>query len=255
MRNPIDTLLKASNKLKLMTHVVAGYPDLTTSARLVQTMAEAGADLIEVQIPFSDPGADGPTIMEASGTALDQGVTPDDCLALVSDLSAKVATPLLLMSYINIPYRMGMDRFCLHAAAAGARGLIIPDIPFDQDHEDYYRAARSHKLYPIMVVSPGMAKKRLASIAGQAEGFLYATLKVGITGARRDIARDGLTFLRSLKTISPVPVAAGFGISSREQVKALEGIADIAVVGSHLINLFNQKGIKAVGEFVKECKA
>jgi tryptophan synthase alpha chain len=249
--------------LHLMTHIVAGYPDLETSGRLVEVMVESGVDMVEIQIPFSDPLADGPTIATANQTALGNGITPEHCFRLAKRLADKMEqkrlqtdkqpVPLLLMTYGNIPYSMGMENFARRAAESGISGLIVPDLPFD-DSPDYREAALSYGLYPIPVVSPGMSRERLQQVVRMAGGFIYTTLRVGITGARKQIEAGGLEFLETIRKYSSLPVAAGFGISSPEMATQLEGHADAAVIGSHIINVYNTSGIDAVGQFIRRCK-
>ena len=185
MNNLIDEVFSTDNKIKIMTHVVAGYPDLEASKSLIKLMAESGADLVEVQIPFSDPLADGPTIMAANQKALDNGVTPDDCFEMAAEIKEAVSIPILLMTYVNIPFQMGMENFVESSAESGISGLIIPDIPFDEDNNEYITSAVKYGIYPVQVVSPDVSIKRLERIVKVSGGFIYTTLKVGITGARR----------------------------------------------------------------------
>ncbi len=232
-----------------MTHVVAGYPDMDTCRELILTMADSGVSLIEIQIPFSDPMADGPTIMEASQKALDNGVTVSDCFELVASVRDKVNIPLLFMSYVNIPFRYGMEAFVKECSRVGIDGLIIPDVPFDE-RLDYVSLVKGKGICPIQVVSPDMEDSRLKDVISQSEGFVYTTLKVGITGAMKEISEEGKQFVRRLKGYTKLPVLAGFGISSKEHVEQLRGISDGAVIGSHVINLFNSSGTIGVRNFL-----
>lgn len=255
-RNPIDRVFSKENvnskPLKLMTHVVAGYPDMATSEELILMMAACGVDLIEIQIPFSDPLADGPTILSANQAALENGVTPEDCFALVERLTHKVDVPLLFMTYANIPFSMGLEHFIERSRICGVSGLIIPDLPFDEN-PDYVETALAHRCYPIPVVSPGTSEERLSHITEAARGFIYTTLRVGITGARKEIDQRGLSFLKALKSNTSLPIAAGFGISSPEMCNQLVGRADAAVIGSHVINLLNENGFDSVKKFLENC--
>jgi tryptophan synthase alpha chain len=252
--NPIDRVFGNDNSkaLKLMTHVVAGYPDMETTEELIRVMAVSGVDLIEIQIPFSDPLADGPTILTANQAALDNGVTPGDCFGLVERLTHQVDVPLLFMTYANIPFTMGMEHFIERSRISGVSGLIIPDLPFDEN-PDYVQTALAHRCYPIPVVSPGTSAERLSHIVAVAEGFIYTTLRVGITGARKEIDERGLGFLETLRAETSLPIAAGFGISSPEMLRQLAGRADAAVIGSHVINLLNTHGIEGVKTFLDGC--
>lgn len=248
--NAIDTLFSGTSELRLMTHVVAGYPDLETTEELILTMAESGVDLIEIQIPFSDPLADGPTIATANRAALDQGVTPEDCFRLVKQLCTKVNIPLLFMTYANIAHRMGIETFVRRSREAGIDGLIIPDLPFDVS-PDLLEASEKYDCHTIPVVSPGIRRERLKTILRRARGFIYTTLRIGVTGSRKSIDGKGLEFLETLRMFTHLPIAAGFGISSVQMVRQLENRVDAVVIGSHIINLYNRDGIPAVAGFIR----
>lgn len=250
MVNAIDKLFTGTPGLKLMTHVVAGYPDLETTEELIRVMAESGADLIEIQIPFSDPLADGPTIATANQAALDKGITPGHCFQLVEKLRTRVDIPLLFMTYANIAYSMGIETFVRRSREVGIDGLIIPDLPFDGS-PDLLEASQKHNCHAIPVVSPGTGRERLEAILPQARGFVYTTLRVGITGSRKSIDENGLEFLETLRAFTRLPIAAGFGISSAQMVQQLENRVDAVVIGSHIINLFNRDGLAAVSEFIR----
>lgn len=253
-RNQIDKALEDKQAIKIMTHVVAGYPDMAASKEIIMAMDESGADLIEIQIPFSDPLADGPTIMRANQASLENGTTAEDCFRAVGELHGLTRAPLLFMTYCNIPFTLGMESFVRESANCGVSGLIIPDLPFDEATEGYHETARSYGLHPIPVVSPDVSMTRLIDICARSTGFIYTTLKVGITGAGTAIDPQGLAYIKRVKQKTVLPIAAGFGISSPLQVKQLAGIADAAVIGSHMINLFNQSGLAAVTKFLRMCK-
>jgi tryptophan synthase alpha chain len=251
MCNPLSALFQNEAKVRIMTHVVAGFPDLDTTRELIRTMAACGVNCIEIQIPFSDPLADGPTIMQANQHALDLGVTPADCFQLARELSAEIDVPLLFMTYANIPHAMGIENFVRKSAEAGVRGLIIPDLTFDEDN--YAPTARKHGLCPIQVLSPTMRDDRLREILSHGHGFVYTTLKTGITGAGTTIGKEGIDFINRVKQLSSLPVAAGFGISAPDHVRQVMEVADMAVIGSHVINLFTEHGLEAVSKFLSGC--
>ena len=254
MENRIDKALQEVRGIQLMTHVVAGYPSLDVNAELIRLMARCGVRLIEIQIPFTDPLADGPTIMRANQAALDSGVTPKDCFAMCETLSRELDVAFMFMTYANIPFTIGMDRFLDQAAASGASGVIIPDLPWDEADGDYAELARARGLHPVMVVSPDTPQERLDRILDRASGLLYTTLKVGITGAGSDMDQSGVDYVKALKARAGMPIAAGFGISSPDHVRMLSGLADVAVVGSHIINLLDTMGMNAVEEFLLACR-
>lgn len=254
MNDPITAALRKTTGLKLMTHVVAGYPDLETSAAIVETMAGAGADLIEIQLPFSDPTADGPAITRANHRALENGVRPGSVFPMIRVLSEAVDVPLLVMTYSNIPFRMGWGRFAETTAEAGAKGVIIPDLPLETaDGQEALGEFRRRSLSLVPVLSPGMSDVRLRDIARQASSFLYLTLRVGTTGAAGRTEAEGLDFIRRVKGMTDRPLAAGFGIASPRRVKTLVGVADIAVIGSHLISVYESAGLRGLREFLAKC--
>ncbi len=252
MTNKIDTVFRQSG-MKIMTHVVCGYPDLQTTVDMVRVMEDSGADMVEIQIPFTDPMADGPVIMQANRKALDNGTTADKCFETAYRLSTMTDIPLLFMSYANIPFVRGVENFCRESREAGISGLIIPDIPYDDDM-NFYETARDNRIHFIPVVSPGIPERRLKDIGEAAEGFIYATLKAGITGAGRTLDPAGIKFIERIKETSRLPVGAGFGISDPEHVGMLKNTADCAIIGSRIISLYRETGLKGVGEFIKGCR-
>lgn len=257
--NTIDQQLqkiKVENRLGLMTHIVVGYPTLTESRYLVLAMAEAGADFIELQIPFSDPVADGPTLMQANQTALEQGTTVAQAMELMAELAPTVGIPLLFMTYFNIVHHYGVDKFCQAAARAGASGLIVPDMPLDEEPSEHFiSAAEQAGLTVIRLLSPASTEKRLRRNAALAKGFVYFVSRKGITGARAELDSELAQQLARMKKFFTVPVAVGFGLSKPEHVAALKGRAEIAVVGSELINVYNRadkgRGVEAIKDFIK----
>lgn len=230
----------------LMTHVVLGYPTLQKSIDIVLAMANAGASIIELQIPFSDPMADGPTIMAANEAALLQGIKVKDCLKAAEKLSAKTDVPLLFMSYYNILYRYsagrkrsvdvrGVSDFCRDARAAGIEGLIVPDVP-PEENAEYWKVARDHDLAPIPIVTPISTDARLRKIRSVVSGgFIYCVTTAGTTGARKSLPKDTPQYLKRVRKYFSEPLAVGFGISNRAQVQALGGLSEIAIIGSALV--------------------
>jgi len=232
---------------KLMTHVVAGYPTIEECEDIVIAMAEMGVAFIEIQMPFSDPIADGPTIMHANEQALSYGMTTEACFQLIQRLQKKITTPLLVMTYYNIAFRYGLKKFCKKAKKCGVYGLIIPDIPIEEERFDHYiEYCKKFELHPIQVISPITPPKRLKQIAMVASGFVYCVSTFGITGERKNINTDIDSYIRRVKKYITIPLALGFGISNRQQVQTALMHADIAVIGSKIINVINSsKGNKA----------
>jgi tryptophan synthase alpha subunit len=261
MPNPIDTqiqTIKQTKHIGLMTHVVVGFPTLEFTLPLIKTLAEAGSDLIELQIPFSDPIADGPTIMEACDVGLANGVTIHDCLSLMKQAAQEVDVPLLFTGYYNSVLNYGVEKFCQQAYEAGASGVIIPDIPPDEEqNEQFISSIEKNELYAIRLVSPASSEERLRINAQIAKGFVYTTSRHGVTGAQKELDPELVSYLKRLRTIFSVPIAVGFGISHPDHVKSLTGHADIAVVGSAIIDIIRktdrstEKKLTEVRQFIE----
>ncbi len=251
--------IKQENRVGLMTHVVIGYPTLTDTVSLVKAMAAEGVDIVELQIPFSDPLADGPTIMKACERALQDGVKVKDAFVVMQELAKAVPIPLLFMAYYNTVFHYGVEKFCRDAKKAGAAGLIVPDMPLEEEsNEGFYKACKKHGLYAIHVISPASTKDRLQKNAKVADGFIYCTARQGITGAKKSLNSDLASYLKTVRTYFKIPLAVGFGISTPEHVQALRGNADIAIVGSAIIDIINQAKkdsmLKNVRDFIKSLK-
>lgn len=232
----------------LMTHLVSGYPDHSTSRKLALKLIHSGADVLEVQIPFSDPMADGTTIMNACETALLENSTPNDCFDLVRHVTATTATPVVIMTYFNIVMNRGIREFVQDSAKSGAAGLIVPDLLLDSaEGTILIQECREEDLNLIPVVSPGMNKERQALVLSLGSGFVYATLKVGITGSSAEL--NSCSFAASIAAVCDMPVLSGFGISSLDEVSSVLRNSDGIVIGSHLIGLFDKGGVSSVCEF------
>lgn len=227
---------RAEKRIALMPFMTVGYPDLETSIALVRGMVEAGAAGIELGIPFSDPLADGPTIQRASYAALKAGATPRMAIDMVRRLrEGGVEVPLILMGYCNTFLAMGEDRFVSEAAAAGADGLIIVDLP-PEESDQALAACRERGLALVYLVAPTSDDARIGEVTRRASGFIYCVGVVGVTGARSELAAELPAFLQRLRARTDLPLAVGFGISRREHVLALEGMADAAIVGAAIID-------------------
>lgn len=233
--------IKKESRLGLMTHVVVGYPSLETTKTLVKVMEDAGADFIELQIPFSDPLADGPTIMKACEEALKNGVKIKDAFKLARILSRQINIPLLFMAYYNTVFKYGTQKFCQDAKKAGISGLIVPDIPLEEEHEEHFiKYCKKARLKNIRIVSPASTIDRLKKNAKVADGFVYCTARQGITGAQKELDSKIASFLKNVRKYFKIPIAVGFGISNKERVKLVESFADIVVIGSVIIDVMNR---------------
>ena len=214
--------------------VTAGDPDLETSGRIVMALAENGADIIELGVPFSDPMADGPTIQASSQRALANGVKLTDVLAMTADLRKQMDLPIVLFSYLNPLFRYGIDRLAKDAAAAGVDGILLTDA-VDDEAADIASVLRNSDLDLISLVAPTTTDERLRTIAQRSNGFIYAVSRTGVTGARKETSAAAELLVRRVRTFTDLPVAVGFGISTRDQIEETWRCADAAVVGSAIV--------------------
>lgn len=242
-----------------MTHIVAGYPDLETSEKLLKLMTNNGADFVEIQIPFSDPIADGPTIMQANQKSLEAGTKVEDCFKLMKEATKNPGeTKFLFMTYFNILHHYGVEKFCKKAKDCGCYGLIVPDMPIDEEpQEKYLENCKKYGLKAVQVISPLTPERRLKMIAKVADGFVYCVSKFGTTGQEGELNPKLSSYLKKIKKYIKVPLAVGFGISTRAHVEAVWREAEIAVIGSKIINILNDNGgnLEKVKEFMKALKA
>lgn len=234
----------------LMTHIVAGYPSYKDSLALLKEMDKAGARHIEVQIPFSDPIADGEVIMRANDRALESGMTTEKSFELIKEASANIKSGIFIMSYLQKLLHCGYKNFCQKAKKAGATGLIIPDLPLDSaDFKELYKFASENNLIIVPVISPGISKKRLKSVLKLKPRLVYLTSKKGITGANLSISSELSLLTRSIKTDLPeCVVAVGFGVKTKNDVRQILKFADMAVVGSEIIREIDRGGIISAGK-------
>src|ERR1700691_2830938 len=242
----------------LVVYVTCGDPDMATTRAVVLAAIEAGADVIELGVPFSDPVADGPVIQRASERALKNGT----CLAQVLKLAAEVrehaqSTGLVVFSYLNPILRMGMEKFCMVARHAGADGVLVTDLPVEEAGE-YLRAMKANDLAPIFLAAPTSPDARLKSIAQASRGFVYAVSRTGVTGGGQKVADDAKKLVRRLQRVTKLPIAVGFGISNAEQFAEVGKFADAVVVGSAIVDTIERnrgREAAAVGEFVRKLTA
>lgn len=231
-------IIKQEQRLGLMTHVVIGYPSLEETIERVKLMEAAGVDIIELQIPFSDPIADGPAITEANQQAIRNGVTVEDCIKLAHTLSKTISIPIQFIGYYNTVIHYGVEKFIADSVAAGIQGFTFPDLPFDEEpYEHFYATAHKYGLPVIQLISPLTTELRLQQIIAQAEGFLYCVARTGVTGTSTELPVDLADYLKRVRKYATLPIAVGFGISKPEHIQSLRGLADMAVVGSALLNI------------------
>ena len=235
--------------------ITCGDPDLSTTAAAVRAMVAAGADLIELGIPFSDPTAEGPVIQGANLRALSAGVTTDQVFDLVRELRKDVTIPMVFMTYANVVFSYDADRFIRTCSEVGIDGLILPDLPFEEK-EEFQPICKIYGVDLISLIAPTSAN-RIAMIAKEAEGFIYVVSSLGVTGTRSEIKTDIASIVKVIRENTDVPCAVGFGISTPEQAAKMAGISDGAIVGSAIIKILAQYGKDAperIGEYVKQMK-
>jgi tryptophan synthase alpha chain len=241
-------------KPALVAYVTCGDPDLATTREIVLAAIDAGADVIELGVPFSDPVADGPVIQRASERALKHGTSLGQVLTLAAEIRQEAqSTGLVIFSYLNPILRMGMKKFCKVARAAGTDGALVTDLPVEESDE-YLGAMHAHDLAPVFLAAPTSPDERLRRIAGASRGFVYAVSRTGVTGQRQQLEEDARKLVRRLRRVTKLPIALGFGISTAEQFAEVGEFADAVVVGSAIVETIERnpgRQAAAVGEFVR----
>jgi tryptophan synthase alpha chain len=243
------------NKPGLVAYVTCGDPNLTTTREIVLAAIEAGADVIELGVPFSDPVADGPVIQRASERALKNETSLAQVLTLAAEIRDDAqSTGLIIFSYLNPILQMGIGKFCKVARAAGVDGALVTDLPVEEA-SDYLRAMQENDLAPVFLAAPTSTDDRLKRIAKASRGFVYAVSRTGVTGARQQLAQDAPELVRRLRRVTKLPIALGFGISKAEQFAEVGNFADAVVVGSAIVETIERNGGReaaAVGEFIRK---
>jgi tryptophan synthase alpha chain len=239
----------------LIAYVTVGYPSIEATRKVVPLLDESGCDIVELGIPFSDPLADGATIQRASFHALQNGVTPQLCLDLASELSGKVSSPLVFMTYFNPVLHYGIKEFCQACKKSGVDGLIIPDLPPEEGTE-LETATRTNDLDLIYLLAPTSTEERIRLVAEKSRGFIYLVSVTGVTGARDKLPENLAAFVGRVKKIASQPLCVGFGISTAEQASQIAQIADGVIVGSRIIQLMEtEDNFLSVGNFIRELRA
>jgi tryptophan synthase alpha chain len=240
--------LKEKNIL-LMTHLVLGYPSFATNRDVVSQMVDNGVDCIELQIPFSEPMADGPIILKANQDSLALGTTVSDCIRFGAEMVETHDIPFLFMTYYNIIFKYGEERFFSDCHEAGIQGLIIPDLPPEMG-EDFFLLAKQYQIAPILIYAPTSTDERMLQLDKVAAGFIYCVARRGVTGKKSQFGDDFGGYLKRCRAATALPLAVGFGIRNREDITAITGMADMAVIGSETIRLVDSEGAAAVGPFI-----
>ena len=236
-----------------MTHLVIGYPSFDDNLRIIEAMMAAGVDLMELQIPFSRPIADGPVIRRANQQALKGGATVKNCFHLAQKAADTFNIPFLMMSYYNVAFRYGLERFVNFLSNCGLSGSIIPDLPPAESHT-YIDRMHAHHLDPILLYSPSTSIERMRAIASSGSGFIYCIAREGVTGEDTDFSEELASYLGKCRQSTSLPLALGFGIKKKSDIDFLIGKADIAVIGSQIIQVMERKGIDSVGKFIRSLR-
>lgn len=243
------------NKKAFIPFVTAGDPNLDVTRELLLAMQEAGADLIEIGIPFSDPVAEGPVIQEADDRALAAGTTTDKIFDMVKNLKEDITIPMVFMTYINPIYAYGTEKFAKKASECGICGVIVPDVPFEEK-EEIKDAFHEQGLEVVSMIAP-TSSDRVKRIASEAEGFVYCVSSLGVTGVRTELNTNIASLIDQVREVSDIPCAIGFGISTPEQAKKMASISDGAIVGSAIVRIVAEHGedcVSYVRDYVKQMK-
>jgi len=236
-------------KILLMTHLVLGYPSFEVNREVIRQMVENGVDLIEMQIPFSEPVADGPMILKANQESIAKGAKVARCLEFAREITAEFHIPFLFMTYYNILYKYGVEAFINQAFDINIQGFIIPDLPLEEGAE-YLELVRKQNMAPIQIFAPTTTKERMQELAQNGAGFIYCVARRGVTGKKTDFDQDFNDYMKRCRSATSLPLAVGFGIRSKKDVDFLVGKADIAVIGTETIRLVDEQGPAAVGPFI-----
>lgn len=240
-----------SRKLLLMTHAVVGHPSLDQNWDMLAAMNKAGVDLVELQLPFSEPIADGPAFIRANQSALDHGTRWQQYFDFMTRAAKEFSFPILFMGYYNSVYTMGHQAFCNRLQQAGAKGYIIADLPVEHSAElDIF--AKPAGLDHIQIVTPLNSEQRLVQIAQAGSGFLYCVARKGVTGSETGFNQELAAYMQRCRAVSNLPMAVGFGIKTPDQLTLLKGQADIAIIGTGCLEVWEQEGAAAFETYLKQ---
>ncbi|MEN8140479.1 MAG: tryptophan synthase subunit alpha [Thermodesulfobacteriota bacterium] len=247
-------LARPEKEILLMTHIVLGYPSLATNREVVAAMVKGGVELIELQIPFSEPMADGPAIVRANQEAIEAGIKVRKCFAFAAEqVKAHPGVAFLFMTYYNIVMQYGPEKFVRDAVEMGIKGCIIPDLP-PEEGDDFLTMAREHGLDPILIYAPTSTEERMTRLNQSASGFIYCVARKGVTGQETVLDKEFAAYMTRAHAATDLPLAVGFGISNADDIKELSGQAEIGVIGTKTIKLVNEKGVAAVEPFIRSLR-
>jgi tryptophan synthase alpha chain len=236
-------------RILLMTHLVLGYPSFEVNREVIRQMVENGVNLIELQIPFSEPVADGPMILKANQQSIAKGSKVEQCLEFAGEITAEFHIPFLFMTYYNILYKYGLEKFINSAYDINIKGFINPDLP-PEEGKEYLEQVKKSDIAPIQIFAPTSSLERMQLLAGYGAGFIYCVARRGVTGKKTEFDQDFNEYMERCRSATSLPLAVGFGIRSKKEVDFLTGKADIAVIGTETIRLVDEKGADAVGPFI-----
>ncbi len=240
---------KSTKDILLMTHIVLGYPSFDINREVIKSMVENGVDCIEMQIPFSEPMADGPIIMKANLDSLDNGTKVEQCLQFGAEMAASYDIPFLYMTYYNIIFKYGEKRFIDECAKAGIQGLIVPDLPPEQSR-NFFQIAHEKDIAPVLIFSPTSTEARMKELDQAGGGFIYCVARKGVTGKKSELDDSFASYMAQCRAATKKPIAVGFGIRNKKDIEILKGKADMAVIGSETIRLVDTEGSEAVAPFI-----
>jgi tryptophan synthase alpha chain len=243
----------AEKEILLMTHIVIGYPSFEDSFEIVKSMVRAGVDLMELQIPFSEPIADGPVILAANQKSLSAGTSVSKCIDFAAEMARNFDIPFLFMTYFNILFKYGVERFVSTMAENRLQGAIVPDLP-PEEGQEYLEAMAHHNLAPIMLFSPTTPEKRMDYIASHGRGLIYCVARKGVTGQQTSFSEELDRYLSRCRQATDLPLALGFGVKDKADIDFLKGKVDIAVIGTRTIRLVESDGVGAVEKFIRSLR-
>ena len=245
---------KQSKDLLVMAHVVCGYPSFAANMEALEIMAEAGVDLVELQFPFSEPSADGPLFVKANEQSLKAGTTVDQCFEFMKLASERFPFKILMMGYYNTAFKMGEDVFVKRIQEAGGVGYILPDLPVEES-DNLHRLSAEAGIEPIILMTPTSSEKRLAQLGAASRGMVYVVARRGVTGSKTNMGDDVTSLVARCRQHTSVPIGVGFGISSKADLDALRGSADLAIIGTAALKTWEASGATGLKTFFKDLMA
>ena len=245
---------KKDKDILVMAHVVCGYPSFEANMQALEIMADAGIDLVELQFPFSEPSADGPLFVKANEQSLKSGTTVDQCFEFMKQASERFPFKILMMGYYNTAFIMGEEVFVKRLKDAGGVGYILPDLPVEES-ANLHRLSEEAGIEPIILMTPTSSDKRLAQLGASSRGMVYVVARRGVTGSKTNMGDDVIALIERCRQHTNVPMGVGFGISSKTDLDALRGSADLAIVGTAALKVWESSGATGLKTFFKELMA